>query len=39
MAVPPLMQRNDGFPLCMAFCLGFQKLDDYGRALWNEGLY
>jgi hypothetical protein len=29
---PLLMQRNGGRPLSMAFVLGIQVLDDYGRA-------
>jgi hypothetical protein len=47
-AIPPLlllllllllMQRNVACLSCMAFVLGIQAADDYGRAPWNEGLY
>jgi hypothetical protein len=34
-----LMQRNEARKPYMAFDLGIQVLDDYGRAPWNEGLY
>jgi hypothetical protein len=35
----PLMQRNEGRVPRMAFCLGFEALADYGRALQRQGLY
>jgi hypothetical protein len=34
-----LMQRNEACKPRMAFVLGIQLLDDYGRASWNAGLY